>query len=140
MSAECRPTTQEFCKKWAEKLRKARSETSCSNQSILELGSIANLLYTLPIEGPPHIVVKKFAQTKHLFVTVTTIHVHTLCLCKKDKLNSILLATCFGLVDKVRIDSFYIYRYLRADRVHVRIAQCYWGIVEFIIPYICRGP
>ena len=59
---ERRPTAQEYHKKCAEKLRKARSKASCSNRSIPhELGSIANFLYTLPIEGPPRIVVKKFA-------------------------------------------------------------------------------
>ena len=24
--------------------------------------------------------------------------------------------------------------------MHVRIAQSYWGVVEFIVPYISRGP
>ena len=102
VTAERRPTAQEYRKKWAKKLHKTRSRASCSNQSTPELGSIANFLYTLPIEGPPCIVVQKFAPTKAVFVTGTTLHVHTLCLRKKDELNSILLATHFGLVDEVR--------------------------------------
>ena len=43
-------------------------------------------------------------------------------------------------MDEVRIHNFHIYCYLRTDRVHVRIVQSYWGIVEFILSYISRGP
>lgn len=70
----------------------------------------------------------------------TTLHVHILHLCKKDKLNFILLATYLHLVDEVRIHNLQTNHYYTYRRAHVRITQAHWKTVEFVLPYINRGP
>ena len=68
-------------------------------------------------------------ETRAVYIVGTILHVHTLHLRKKDEVNSILLATHFGIVDKVWVHNFHIYRYLIAGRIHVHIAQSYWEVV-----------
>ena len=68
----------------------------------------------------------------------TTLHIHTLCLCKKDEVNSILLATHFGVVDEIRVHNFHLYRYLFRGHIHVRIAQSHWGAVQTVLSYVSR--
>ena len=63
---------------------------------------------------------------------------YTLHLCKKDEVNSILLATHFGIIDKVWVHNFHIYHYLIAGRIHVCIAQSYWGAVQSVLSYISK--
>ena len=75
-----------------------------------------------------------------MYVIDTTLHVHTLHLCKRDELNFILLATHLRLVDEMRIHNFHINHYFTARRAHVRITQSYWRTIEFVLPYINRGP
>ena len=138
-----RPTAQEYQAEWAKELCrsvKPKDQASSSVQGSSELGPIADFLYTLPNEGPPRIVAKKFAQTRAVYLIGTILHIHTLRIQKNDELSAILLAIHFGLVDKVRVHNFHIYCYLRTDRVHVRIAQLYWDIVKFLLSYINRGP
>ena len=100
------------------------------------LGSTANLLLSLPEEDLLKIVIIKFAKTRAMYIVGTVLHVHTLCLHKKDEVNSILLATHFGIVNKVWVHNFHVYRYLIAVRIHVCIAQSYWGAVWSVLSYI----
>ena len=74
----------------------------------------------------------------HVFNTM--LHVHTPLLKKRDELNAILLATHFNLVEEVRIHNFHLYRYIKAERVHVRITQSYWDSVKILLPYISGKP
>ena len=73
-----------------------------------------------------------------MYIVGIVLHVHTLCLCKKDEVNSILLATHFGIVNKVWVHNFHIYRYLIEGRIHVCITQSYWGAVWFVLSYISK--
>ena len=54
-------------------------------------------------------------------------------------MNSILLVTHFGIIDEVWVHNFHIYHYLIARRIHVRIAQSYWGAVESVLSYISKS-
>ena len=47
------------------------------------------------------IVIKKLVETRAVYIVGTVLHIHTLRLCKRDEVNSILLATHFGVVNKV---------------------------------------
>ena len=98
----------------------------------------ANLFLSLPKEGLLKVVIKKFVETRAVYIVGTILDVHTLCLCKRDEVNSILVATHFGIVDKVWVHNFHIYRYLIARRIHVHIAQSYWGIVQSVLSYISK--
>ena len=75
-----------------------------------------------------------------MYVLNTIVHVHTQLLKKRDELNAILLATHFGLVDKVRIHNFHLYCYIKAKRVHVRITQSYWDSIKILLPHIGGKP
>ena len=65
---------------------------------------------------------------------------HVLHLKKKDELSLITLATHLRIVDEVRIHNFHLSFYLTRNQEHVRFTQAYWGIVQFVLPYIHRGP
>ena len=98
------PTAREYHQQWAEKLwasTRPRSETTSGNQSNSGVGSAANLLLSLPEEDLLKIVIRKFAETRAVYIVSTVLHVHTLHLRKKDEVNSILLATHFGIVNKL---------------------------------------
>ena len=130
-----------YCQQWAEILRantRPRSEATDSNQSDPVLCFVADFLPSLPEEGLPRVVIKKFVETRAMYIVGTILHVHTLHLRKKDEVNSILLATHFGIIDKVWVHNFYIYCYLIARRIHVNIAQSYWGAVESVLSYISK--
>ena len=64
---------------------------------------VARFLRGVSPEGPPCAVLEKVSETKAVYVTGTTLHVHVLHLRKKDKVNFIQLATNMGLVNEVRI-------------------------------------
>ena len=137
------PTAAEYRWQWAKKLLadiRPRTEVGERCQGNRELPAIVDFLYSLPGEGPPKVVIQKFAQTKAVYIVDTTRHVHTLCLHKKEEASSILLTTHFGIVDEVRIHNFHLYHYLIADRVHVRIAQSHWKAVQFVLSCIQRRP
>ena len=85
-------------------------------------------------------IVEKVSKTRAVYVIGTTLHVHPLHLCKKDELKFILLAPHLHLVNEVRIHNFHIDFFLTVRRLHVRITPTYWRIVQFILPYINRGP
>ncbi len=154
MPTERRPTAQEYREQWAQKLRprapppfkpprvsvKPKCRVKRINWCLPGLYSIAQFLRGVSPEGPPCIVVEKVSETKAVYVIGTTLHVHALHLRKKDEINFILLATHLRLVDEVRIHNFHIHHYLTSRRAHVRITQAYWRTVEFILPYINRGP
>jgi len=130
--ARPRPTAREYHQLWAEKLQastRPRSELTGGDQSDSVLGAAANLLLSLPGEDLLKIVIRKFAETRAVYIVGTVLHVHTLCLRKKDEVNSILLATHFGIVNEVRVHNFHLYHYLINGSIHVRIAQSYWGAV-----------
>ena len=145
---------QEYRQQWAGKLRpttpppfkpprvnvKPKRRVKRVNWVLPGLYSIAQFLRGVSPEGPPCIVIEKVSETKAVYVIGTTLHVHTLHLRKRDELNFILLATHLRLVDEVRIHNFHINHYLTSRRAHVRITQSYWRTVEFILPYINRGP
>ena len=134
---------EEYCKEWAKKLCKDAKPEDQASSSIpisLELESIVNFLHTLPVGGPTRVVVKKFAQTQAMYVLNTILHVHTQLLKKRDELNAILLATHFGLVDKVRIHNFHLYCHIKAEQVHVPITQSYWDSVKILLHYISGKP
>ena len=119
-------------KLWAQKLRastRPRNEATGGNQSDSRLGVAANILLSLPEEDLLKIVIRKFAKTRAVYKVGIVLHVHTLRLCKKDEVNSILLATHFGIIDEVWVHNFHINHYLIVGRIHVRIAWSYWGAV-----------
>lgn len=139
--AKLRPTAKEYRQQWAEKLRantRPRGEASDDDQSDPALCWIANFLTSLPREGPLRTVIRKFVNTKAVYIVSSTLHIHTLHLRKKEEVNSILLATHFGIVDTVHIHNFHIYHYIISERVHVRIAQSHWGAVQSILSYISK--
>ena len=99
-----RPTAREYRQQWAKILwanTRPRSKATDSNQSYPMLCFAANLLLCLPEEGLLRVVIKKFVETRALYIVGTILHVHTLHLRKKDEVNSILLATHFGIIDEV---------------------------------------
>ena len=65
---------------------------------------------------------------------------HLLHLGKRDELNFISLTTHFRLVNEVRIHCFEIILHFSARREHIRITPSRWEAVEFVLPYINRGP
>ena len=75
-----------------------------------------------------------------MYIIGTTLHVHLLNLRKRDELNLISLTTHFRLVNEVRIHCFEICCYYSARREHIRITPSRWEVVEFVLPYINRGP
>ena len=77
-------------------------------------------------------------ETRAVYIVGTILHVHTLHLCKRDEVNSILLANHFGIIDKDWVHDFHIYCYLIVGRIHVRIAQSYWGVVQSVLSYISK--
>ena len=91
-------------------------------------------------KGPPSIVIEKIFDTKVVYIIGTTLHLHVLHLKKKDELNLITLATHLRIVDEVRIHNFHLTFYLTKNREHVCFTQVYWGIVQFVLPYIHWGP
>ena len=132
MPAWPRPTAREYCQLWAEKLRaptRPRSEATSSDQSNSVLGAATNLLLSLPEEDLLKIVIRKLAETRAVYIVGTILHIHTLRLCTKDKVNLILLATHFGIVNEVWVHNFHLYHYLIEGRIHVRIAQSHLGAV-----------
>ena len=78
-----------------------RSEATSNNQGDSILGATASLLFNLPKEDLVKIIIKRLAETRAVYIVGTTLHIHTLCLCKRDEVNSILLATHFGVVNEV---------------------------------------
>ena len=78
-----------------------RGEGTDSNQSDGVLHFAANLLLGLSKKGLLKVVIKKFVETRAVYIVGTVLHVHTLRLCKRDEVNSILLATHFGIIDEV---------------------------------------
>ena len=92
------------------------------------------------MKGFPCEVVERIAATKAVYIIDRTLHVHILHLRKRDELNFILLATSLGVVTKVRIHNFEIHYYLTWRREHVRLTQGYWNTIDFVLPYINRGP
>ena len=84
-------------------------------------------------------IVEKVSETKSIYITGTTLHVHILHIRKKDELNFISLATHLHLVSEVRIHSFQVDFYLTARRFHTRIVPSRWEAVKFVLPYINRG-
>ena len=136
-----RPTAREYRQQWAEKLSssiRARDEATSSTQGDFGLDDVANLLLSLPEANLVKTVIRRLAQTRAVYVDGTTLHIHTLRLCKKDEVNSILLATHFGVVDEIRIHNFHLYRYLFRGDIHVRIAQSHWGAVQTVLSYVSR--
>ena len=136
-----RLTAREYRQQWAEKLSssiRARGGATSSTQGDFGLDDIANLLLSLPKTDLVKIVIRKFAQTRAVYVDGTTLHIHTLCLWKKNKVNSILLATHFGVVDEIQIHNFHLYRYLFRGHIHVRIAQSHWGAMQTVLSYVSR--
>ena len=107
-----------------------RSEATRSNQGDSVLGAAASLLLNLPEEDLVKIVIKRLAETRAVYIVGTTLHIHTLRLRKKDEVNSILLATHFGVVNEVRVHNFHLYRYLikggRTNCIVLR-GQEVWG-------------
>ena len=139
--ARPRPTARECRQLWAEKLSSStrpRSEATSSTQGDFGLDAVTNLLLNLPEADLVKIVIRRLAKTRAVYVDGTTLHIHTLCLCKKDEVNSILLATHFGVVDEIRIHNFHLYRYLFRGPIHVRIAQSHWGAVQTVLSYVSR--
>ena len=135
------PTAREYQQQWAEVLQantRPRSEATNSNQSDPVLCFVANFLLSLPEEGLLRVVIEKFVETRAVYIVGTVLHVHTLRLCKRDEVNFILLATHFGIIDKVWVHNFHIYHYLIAGRIHVRIALSYWGVVQLVLSYISK--
>ena len=132
------PTAREYRQQWAKKLSsvRARSEATSSTQGDFGLDDVANLLLSLPEADLAKIVIRKFAQTRAVYVDGTTLHIHTLRLCKKDEVNSILLATHFGVVNEIRIHNFHLYCYLFRGNVHVSIAQSHWGAMQTVLSYV----
>ena len=154
MSSVRHPTAREYRNQWAAKLRprvspsfkpprvsvKPKRRVKRVNWVLHGLYSVAQFLRSISTEGPSCIVIEGVSSTKAVYIIGTTLHIHTLHLCKRDELNLILLATHLGLVDEVRIHNFDINHYFTARREHVRITQSYWRTVEFVLPYINRGP
>ena len=104
MPARPGPTAREDCQLWAEKLQastRPRSEATSSNQGDSELDAATSLLLNLPEEDLVKTVIKRLVETRAIYVVGTTLHIRTLRLCKRDKVNSILLATHFGVVNEV---------------------------------------
>ena len=91
-------------------------------------------------KGPLSIIVEIFFETKAVYVIGTTLHVHLLHLRKRNELNFISLTTHFRLVNKVRIHCFEISHHFSARREHIRITPSRWEAMEFVLPYINRGP
>ena len=104
------------------------------------LYSLAKFLRSVSVEGFPCEVVERIAITKAVYIIGRTLHVHILHLRKRDEINFILLATSLGVVTEVRIHNFEIHYYLTWRREHVCLTQGHWNIVEFVLPYINRGP
>ena len=101
---------------------------------------MAQFLHSVSPEGPPCAVIEKVSETKAVYVIGTTLHVHVLHLCKKDECNFIQLATHLGLVNEVRIHNFHLHHYLTARKVHIRISPSHWETIQFVLPFINRGP
>ena len=130
---------QEYRELWAQKLRprapppfkpprvsvKPKCRVKRVNWCLPGLYSIAQFLRGVSPAGPPCTVIEKVSETKAVYVIGTTFHVHVLQLCKRDKVNFILLATHLRLVDEVRIHNFHINHYLTARRAHVRITPAH---------------
>ena len=135
MSEERRLTSKEYRELWAQKLRlrapppfkpprvnvKPKCRVKRVNWCLPGLYSIAQFLRGVSPEGPPYTIIEEVSNTKAVYVIGTTLHVHVLQLCKKNKVNVILLATHLCLVDEVRIHNFHINHYLIARRAHVCI-------------------
>ena len=119
---------------------KPKHRVKCINWFLPGLYSIAHFLHELSLEGPPGIIVEKVSETKVLYIIGTTLHVHLLHLRKRDELNLISLTMHFHLVDEVRIHSFQLNHFFSATHKHVRITPSLWEAVEFVLPYINRGP
>ena len=119
------PITRGYCQQWVEVLQantRPRSKATDSNQSDRVLCFVADILLSLPKEDLLKVVIKKFVEIRAVYIVGTILHVHTLHLRKKDEVNSILLATHFGIIDEVWAHNFHIYCYLIAGRIYVRIA------------------
>ena len=101
---------------------------------------LAQFLRSVFVEGFPYKVVEKKAATKAVYIIGRTLHVHILHMRKRDELNFILLATSLRVATEVRIHNFEIHYYLTWRREHVHLTQGYWNTVEFVLPYINRGP
>ena len=136
--ARPRPTAREYRQLWAEKLQPSTKPRSSGDQSESTLDAAANLLLSLPGEDLFKAVIQKFVNTRAVYLVGTVLHVHTLRLCKKDEVNAILLATHFSIVSEIRVHNFHLYRYLFNGRIHVRIAQSYWGAVQSVLSYVSR--
>ena len=139
---------------WAQKLRpttppsfkppcvcvKPKRRVKHINWCLPGLYSIAQFLHEVSPEGPPCIILEKIFETKAMYVIGTTLHVHVLHLQNRDELNLISLTMHFCLVDEVRIHSFHLNHFFSVRRKHIRITPSHWEAVEFVLPYINRGP
>ena len=85
-------------------------------------------------------IVEKVSETKSIYIIGTTLHVHILHIRKKDELNFISLATHLHLVNEVRVHVFQVDFFLTARRFHTHIVPSRWEAVQFVLPYINRGP
>ena len=119
---------------------KPRCRVKRINWCLLGLYTIASFLHEQSPKGPPSVIVEKVSKTKAVYIIGTTLHVHLLNLRKRDELNSISLTMHFCLVNEVRIHCFEISHHFSTKREHVRIAPSRWEAVEFVLPYINKGP
>lgn len=92
---------------------RAKCSVKHVNWALLRLYSIAQFLHNFSSEGTPCTVIEKVLEIEAIYVIETTLHVHSLNLRKRDKINLIPLATHLGLVDEVRIHNFQINHYTR---------------------------
>ena len=110
------------------------------NWCLLGFYSLAQFLRSVSVEGFPCEVVERKAATKAVYIIGRTLHIHVLHLRKRDELNFILLATSLRVVTEVWIHNFEIHFFLTWRREHVCLTQGHWSTVEFVLPYINRGP
>ena len=154
MSKECQISNKEYREQRAQKLQprapppfttprvnvKPKCRVKHVNWCLPGLYFVAQFLCGVSPKGPPCTIIKKVYRTKAIYVIGTTLHVHMLQLHKKDELNLILLAMHLCLVHRVRIHNFHINHFFTARREHVRITPARWEAVEFVLPYINKGP
>ena len=155
VTKERRVSGQEYRKLWSQKLLqpkaplpfkpprvsvKPKRRVKPVNWVLPGLYSVAHFLRGQSPEAPPCNVIEKLFESSAVYIIGTTLHVHAIRLCWKDELNLILLATQFRIVDEVRIHNFHLNFFLTGRRAHVRIVQTYWRTVQFVLPYIKRGP
>ena len=119
---------------------KPKCRVKCVNWCLSGLYSAAQFLRGVLPKCPPYTIIEKKIETEAIYVIGTTLHVYVLHLCKKDELNLISLTMDLRLVDKVRINNFHLNHFFIARREHVHITSVHWEAIEFVLPYISRGP